>query len=186
MAQNIGTSSNTGIVKSVIDSEIKYLTIHEQRAKLVSQIRGRNVQFKDVEQFLLKEARREGYYSDESHLKMAKEQKLAWLIYLTRFIIWVKKTYKPDWSERMDMNTGRAIKNPSDPKKTVTKVSERRAEKLLEVPENVEALTTALINQGKRVFNKILTESQVEMLLEDEENLQRIIKALRDMAYQVN
>ena len=184
MPQNVGTSSNKGIVKSVIDSEIKYLTIHEQRAKLVSQIRGRNVQYKDVEQFLLKEARREGYYSDESHLKRAKEEKLAWFIYLSRFITWVKKQYKPDWSERIDLNTGRTIKDTNKPK-TVVKVSERRAEKLLETPENVEALTTALINSGKRVFNKILTESQVEMLLEDEENLQRIIKALRDMAYEV-
>ena len=173
------------IIKSIIDSEIKYMTVHEQRARLVAQIRGRNVQHKDVESFLLKEARREGYYSDESHLKKAKEEKLAWYIYLSRFIIWVKKSYTKDWQERFDLDTGRNNLKKKGDKKTVVKISEKRAEKLLEEPENVKALEVALINSGKRVYDKYLTEDQVEALLEEPENLQRIIKALNDMAYTV-
>ena len=172
------------IIKSIIDSEIKYMTIHEQRARLVAQIRGRNVQHKDVESFLLKEARREGYYSDESHLKSAKEGKLAWYIYLSRFIVWVKRSYTKDWQERFDLEGHNNLKKKGD-KKTVVKISEKRAEKLLEEPENVKTLEVALINSGKRVYDKYLTSDQVEALLEEPENLQRIIKALQDMAYTV-
>ena len=171
------------IVKGIIDAEIKYLTVHEHRSRLVAQIRGRNVQFKDIEQFLLKEARREGYYSDESHLKRAKEEKLAWYVYLSRFIIWVKKSYDKDWNERLEVS-GLRKKDTTKPK-TSLKISEKRAEKLLEEPENVKLLETALINQGKHVFGKVLTEPQIEMLLEEEENLQRILKVLKDMAYTI-
>ena len=173
------------IVKSIIDSEIKYLSVHEHRARLVAQMRGRNVQFKDVEKFLLKEARREGYYSDESHLERAKKENLAWFVYLSRFITYVKKTFNNDWSEKVNID-GKYVGKTKD-KKTVTKISEKRAEKMLEVPDNVEALTTALINSGKMVINVTsITEGQVEALLEEERNLQVILRTLRDMGYTIS
>lgn len=173
------------IVKTIIDSEIQYLTVHEKRQAILASIRGKNVAFKDVESFLFKEARREGYYSDESHLNLAREQKLAWLIYLERFIKWVNRTYKAGWQE-----VKQPIKKSTKEKPVVTvpkALSKPRIEKLLAMPDNVKAISEELEAHHKCIVlpeNKI-TPEQAENLLEYEDNVMALIIALEELGYQV-
>lgn len=178
-------------VKTIVDNEVAYMSIHEKRQEVVAKLRGANVQYQDVESFLLKEARKEGYYSDPMHLVKARENKLAWIIYLDRYVLWIKNTYKAKWElkakevNKKDKPAGTKVA-PS-----VSKViSEERAAKLLENRENVRVLETALLNRGKKIVNTsdeyiIETAEQAEDLLEDEDSLTMIIIALEAMGYEV-
>ena len=44
------------IINEIIECEVGYLTIHEKRARILAYIRGKGVAFKDVKNFLEKEA----------------------------------------------------------------------------------------------------------------------------------
>lgn len=179
-------------VKTIVDNEVAYMSIHEKRQEIVAKLRGANVQYQDVESFLLKEARKEGYYTDPSHLVKAREEKKAWIVYLDRYILWIKNTYKAKWELKAKVATDKkdkpTVKSAPSVSKTIT---EERAEKLLENLENVRVLETALLNRGKKIVNNsdsfLILESpeQAEDLVEDEEYRDWIIIALETMGYEV-
>jgi len=181
------------LIKTIIDSEIAYLTVHEKRTSLVSQLKGRNVQFKDTKAFLYKEARREGYYSDESHLKVAKAEKKAWLIYLERFITYVNKNYSDNWIPRTK-EAGKTKETPVTVKTapTVSRVvTPEKITKMLELPENKKAMEEALLDKGFKIveiddpFILESSEQAVEFLTSDDETLAMIILGLEAMGYSV-
>ena len=88
------------VVNEIIQCEIGYLTIHEKRARILAYIRGKGVAFKDVKNFLEKEAIKEGKASSPAEIETDRVNKLAWVVYLDRYVKWIEDTYKAGWIEK--------------------------------------------------------------------------------------
>lgn len=170
------------VVHEIVDAQILHLSVHERRERIVAHLRGRNVAFKDVAAFLEKEAIREGYANSPSDIVRAREKNLAWVVYMDRYIMWINKTYKPGWIKKEPLT-----KNPSAPVVAIpAALSEKRAEKLLENPENKKIIENKLIEEGVIVIdNSKISKSLVERLLEDPENERTLIEALNQLGYKV-
>lgn len=176
------------VVHEIVDAQILHLSVHERRERIVAHLRGRNVAFKDVAAFLEKEAIREGYANSPSDIVRAREKNLAWVVYMDRYIMWINKTYKPGWIKKEPLK--KVTKNPSAPAGQVVAIpaalSEKRAEKLLENPENKKIIENKLIEEGVIVIdNSKISKSLVERLLEDPENERTLIEALNQLGYKV-
>lgn len=175
-------------INSIVDAEVKFVSVVELRTRIVAQIRGKGVAFKDVESFLFKEARREGYYQTEEQLTEARKTPLAWVIYTDRFISWVKKNFTDGWKEK-DSSDRKKISPKGS--KTVEKVirkplTSKRADALLEIPENVKVLEESFIKRGVIVVDDAnFDEAQAENLIENPKVLQTLLKALRKNGYKV-
>jgi hypothetical protein len=173
------------IVKTIVDNEGIYSTIHEKREAIVARLRGKNVQYQDVEGYLLKEARREKYYTDVTHIATAREERKEWIVLLDRYIKWIQANYKAKWEPRVvDQKKNKNVKIAG----TVTipkSVSEAQATKMLENPANIVSLETALIKKGKVVLDEVVTPEQAERLIENEESLQNLLMALEAEGYSI-
>lgn len=172
-------------ISTIIDSEVKFMSVTELRNRIVSQIRGKGVDFKDLEKFLLKEARREGYYQTEEELEEARKAPKAWIVYTDRFIVWCQKRFTSKWEVKT------VKKNPPKGSKEVDVVSRKpltpkRAENLLNIPENVKALEEAFIKKGVVVVDEESFDDHVaDQLVENAKVLNVLLKALKRNGYKV-
>lgn len=172
------------VVKEIIDSEIQYLTVHEKRERILAYIRGKGVAHKDAGQFLSNEAIREGYASSLADIEDARKERKAWIIYMDRYIKWINNAYKAGWVKK---SPPAKVKKSEAGSVAIPKVlSEKRAEKLIDNPENRKIIEEKLIEEGCIVINnETISERLVERLLEKEENERTIIKALHSLGYKV-
>ena len=175
------------IINEIINCEIGYMTIHEKRARILAYIRGKGVAFKDVKSFLEKEAVKEGKASSPAEIETARINKLAWVVYLDRYVKWIEDTYKAGWIEKKKPEKRSTKKETPNGVGAIPKaLTKKRAEKLVENPETRKSLEEAFIESGSIVVdNEIISERLVERLLEKEENERTIIKALNSLGYKV-
>lgn len=177
----------SNLVRTIVDNEATYMTIHEKRELIVSRLKGKNVQFSDVETYLLKEARREKFYTADEHLVSAREDKKEWIVCLDRYIKWISTTYKAKWELRELPAKKKNVILPGKPQVHVVQkvVTEKRVDKMLENPENVKQLEAAMIKKGKIVIDVSITPEQAERLIEDDTSLEAIIIALEAEGFTV-
>ena len=183
-------------IATIIENEIKYQTVSEKRAMIVAKLRGQGVTVKDAKFFLFTEAKKEGYYQTAADLDRARETKLAWIVYLDRYCDWIKKTYAKGWELRESaVKRDSTINTQGQKVKVAPKVdkamSKERAEKLLETPENLDAIKQVLLDKGLTVVEVddpfiLETEEQAEEFLKaDTQTLDLVCKALNNMGYEV-
>ena len=175
------------VVNEIIQCEIGYLTIHEKRARILAYIKGKGVAFKDVKNFLEKEAVKEGKVNNLSEIETARVNKLTWVIYLDRYVKWIEDTYKAGWIEKAKpVKKSTKKETPNGVVAIPKSLSKKRAEKLVENPETRKSLEEALIESGSIVVdNEVISERLVERLLEKEENEKTLIKVLNSLGYKV-
>lgn len=175
------------IIHEIVECEIGYLTIHEKRARILAYIRGKGVAFKDVKSFLEKEAIKEGKASSPAEIETARDNKLAWVIYLDRYVKWIEDTYKAGWIEKKKPVKKSTKKETPNGVVAIPKaLTKKRAEKMVENPETRKSIEEALIESGSIVVdNEIISEHLIERLLEKEENEKTIINAMRALGYKI-
>ena len=175
------------VINEIINCEIGYLTIHEKRARILAYIKGKGVAFKDVKNFLEKEAVKEGKVNNLSEIETARVNKLTWVIYLDRYVKWIEDTYKAGWIEKAKpVKKSTKKETPNGVVAIPKSLSKKRAEKLVENPETRKSLEEALIESGSIVVdNEVISERLVERLLEKEENEKTLIKVLNSLGYKV-
>lgn len=175
------------IIHEIVECEIGYLTIHEKRARILAYIRGKGVAFKDVKTFLEKEAIKEGKASSPDGIETARVNKMAWVVYLDRYVKWIEDTYKAGWIEKKKPTSRNEKKKTENGVVVIPKsLSKKRAEKIIESPESKKAIEEALIESGSIVVdNEIISERLIERLLEKEENERTIVKVLNSLGYKV-
>lgn len=176
------------VVHEIVDAQILHLSVHERRERIVAHLRGRNVAFKDVAAFLEREAIREGYADSPSGIVRARENNYSWVVYMDRYIAWINKTYKPGWIKKEPLK--KVQKVPAGTSGQVVAIpqalSEKRAKKLLENPENKKIIENKLIEDGVIVIdNSKISKSLVERLLEDSDNERILIETLNQLGYKV-
>ena len=175
------------IINEIIECEIGYMTIHEKRARILAYIRGKGVAFKDVKNFLEKEAIKEGKASSPAEIETARINKLTWVIYLDRYVKWIEDTYKAGWIEKKKPEKKSTKKETPNGVVAIPKaLTKKRAEKMVENPETRKSIEEALIESGSIVVdNEIISERLIERLLEKEENEKTIINAMRSLGYKI-
>ena len=175
------------VINEIINCEIGYMTIHEKRARILAYIRGKGVAFKDVKSFLEKEAIKEGKASSPAEIETDRVNKLAWVVYLDRYVKWIEDTYKAGWVEKKKPEKKSTKKETPNGVVAIPKaLTKKRAEKMVENPETRKSIEEALIESGSIVVdNELISERLVERLLEKEENEKTIIKALNALGYKV-
>ena len=129
----------------------------------------------------------EGKASSPAEIETARINKLAWVVYLDRYVKWIEDTYKAGWIEKAKPEKKSTKKETPNGVVAIPKsLSKKRAEKLVENPETRKSLEEALIESGSIVVdNELISERLVERLLEKEENERTIIKALNSLGYKV-
>jgi hypothetical protein len=175
------------VINEIINCEIGYMTIHEKRARILAYIRGKGVAFKDVKNFLEKEAIKEGKASSPAEIETARVNKLAWVVYLDRYIKWIQENYKAGWIEKAKPVKKATKKETPNGVVAIPKaLTKKRAEKMIENPDTRKSIEEALIESGSIVVdNEVISERLVERLLEKEENEKTLIKVLNSLGYKV-
>lgn len=174
--------STQGIVNMICSAETAYQTAQERRQMCIARLSGMNVAFADIHKRLLKEAKEEGYYSTEAELKTAKDTKRDWIVKIHQFTDWLYRTYSnyntPIRKEKDIVKKGATA--PKVVKVSDGKLSEKRVEKILEVPTNVELLSKGLAEKGMTIVPKKLGSKEIDDILSDDENVDALIVALQE------
>ena len=167
----------------IVAAETAYQTAKERRLMCIAKLSGMNVAFKDIHSRLLKEARVEGYYSTEEELKIAKDTKRSWIVQICQFTDWLYRTYEnynvPFKKVEKDV-VKKGMSAPKVIKVSDGKLSEKRVEKILEVPTNIEVLSKGLAEKGMTIVPKKLSTKHIEDILSDDENVDAIIVMLQE------
>lgn len=176
--------------KALDAAEKKYQTARQKNLACLARLRGMNVAFADIKARLLKEARVENYYSTDAELKQHRLEKRDWIVCVDRFVDWTYRTYF-----QYDMPIAKEKKSPDkmrDKPRTLIKkeggtLSEKRLESILEKPENIKILETALINIGAIVIpDGKLDDQSCTAILEDDANLKLILAKLEEQGYSIS
>lgn len=175
-------SSATTIVKMIVSAESMYQTARQKRLACMAKLSAMNVAFPDIHKRLLKEAREEGFYSTDEELKTAKETKRDWVVQIHQFTDWVYRTYSnydtPFKTEKDVVKKGATA--PKVIKVSDGKLSDKRVEKILEVPTNIEVLSKGLNEKGMLIVPKKLGTKDIESILADAENVDALIEAMQE------
>ena len=169
-----------GIVNMIVAAETAYQTAKERRMACIAKLSGMNVAFADIHKRLLKEAKAEGYYSTDEELKVAKDTKRAWIVQICQFTDWLYRTYS-NYNEPFKADKDIIKKGATAPKVIKVsdgKLSDKRVEKILEVPTNLEVLSKGLQGKGLLIVPKKLGTTDIENILADTENVDALIEAM--------
>lgn len=152
MPLTIRTKSGEKYTALVVSSGEKYMSAQTIRILLLNDLKRRQIPFKTIEEYLLEQFRKDGFFSSPQELQLAKDLDNAWFHYLQLFLGWIDRNYVSYDKKKGDRKARRdQAKKQKEAKKVVTRVAtvtDKKAKALAENPESLQVLLKALKDAG--------------------------------------
>jgi hypothetical protein len=140
----------------IVNTRDKWLSVQAKRTLIIQELKKKGVAFGDIEKYLLKQFRQEGYYASEADLKVAKETDKAWYHALQLFLGWVdrnyvsydkkKNTQPKTRAESVKIRQKREKEQEKNPK--TVKITKGAIKKKLVNDDNVNIALQAILENG--------------------------------------
>lgn len=146
------TKSGEKYTTLVVKAGERYMSTLTLRTLLLNDLKRRNIPFKGIEEYLLDQFKKDGFYSSPQELQLAKTLDNAWYHYLQLFLGWIDRNYVSYEKKKGDRKVRRdQAKKQKEAKKLVTRVAtvtDKKAKSLIENPEALAVLLKAIKDAG--------------------------------------